>query len=80
MKQTRIIKLMPKNSKFTTVSIPTPLFRKLQEAIKGTGFPSVSSFVAFVMREIVLKERKKEPFSTEDRERIIKRLKKLGYM
>jgi len=79
--QARIIRTrMAENHKFTTVSIPTSLFRKLQEAIKNTGFPSVSSFVAFVMREIILGERKEEPFSTEDREKIIKRLKKLGYM
>ena len=71
---------MTKGHKFTTVSIPTPLFKKIEEGIKGTGFPSVSSFVAFVMREVVLSGRKSEPFSTEDRERIKERLEKLGYL
>jgi Arc/MetJ-type ribon-helix-helix transcriptional regulator len=71
---------MAKDSKFTTVSIPGPLFKKLEEMIEGTGFPSVSSFVAFVMREVVLGEKDKEPFSTKDRERINKRLRDLGYL
>ncbi|NIT03499.1 CopG family transcriptional regulator [Candidatus Saccharibacteria bacterium] len=68
------------DSKFTTVSIPTPLFKKLQKKIKGTGFPSVSSFVAFVMREVILAKGRREPFSTKDKEEIMERLKKLGYM
>jgi metal-responsive CopG/Arc/MetJ family transcriptional regulator len=71
---------MAEKNKFTTVSIPTPLFKKLEKMIKGTGFPSVSSFVGFVMREVVLSKKKKEPFSTENREKIMERLEKLGYL
>ena len=71
---------MGESSKFTTVSIPAPLFRKLEKMLEGTGFPSVSSFVAFVMREVVLSGKKKEPFSTKDREKIMERLEKLGYV
>ncbi|GMR19032.1 MAG: ribbon-helix-helix domain-containing protein [Patescibacteria group bacterium] len=67
-------------SKFTTVSIPAPLFRKLERLIKGTGFPSVSSFATFVMREIVLGQEGGAPFSTEDKDKIVKRLKELGYI
>ncbi len=36
--------------KFTTVSIPAPLFKKIEERIKGTGFTSVSSYVTYVLR------------------------------
>ena len=71
---------MGQGSKFTTVSIPTPLFRKLGKVIKGTGFPSVSSFVTFVMREVVLGGKEGEPFSTKDKEKITQRLKELGYL
>ncbi len=69
-----------KQEKFTTVSIPKPLFEKVQERIKGTGFTSVSSYVTYVLREIVAEEEEaEEPFSKEDEERVKARLKALGY-
>lgn len=71
----------PKRKKFTTISIPTPLFNKIKERIKGTGFTSVSSYVTYVLREIVAeKEEEEEPFSKEDEERIKARLRALGYI
>ena len=67
--------------KFTTVSIPTPLFKKVEERIKETGFTSVSSYVAYVLREIIAEEEEeKEPFSEEDKERVKERLRALGYI
>ncbi|MCK4443013.1 MAG: CopG family transcriptional regulator [Thermoplasmata archaeon] len=67
--------------KFTTVSIPTPLFQKIQDRIKGTGFTSVSSYVAYVLREVITEEPEEEqPFSKEDEERIKDRLRALGYL
>lgn len=70
-----------KKEKSTTVSIPTPLFKKIKERIKGTGFTSVSSYVTYVLREIVAeKEEEEEPFTKEDEERIKARLKALGYI
>jgi Arc/MetJ-type ribon-helix-helix transcriptional regulator len=71
-----------KRKKFTTVSIPTPLFRKIEERIKDTGFTSVSSYVTYVLREIVAEGEKEEehPFSEEDEERVKDRLRRLGYL
>jgi len=67
--------------KFTTVSIPTPLFKKIEERIKGTGFTSVSSYVAYVLREVVSEEEDEgEPFTKEDEERVKDRLRALGYL
>ena len=68
--------------KFTTVSIPTPLFRKVEARIKGTGFTSVSSYVTYVLREIVAEENEKaeKPFTREDEERVKARLRALGYI
>ena len=73
---------MAEEKKYTTVSIPTPLFKKIEERIKGTGFTSVSSYVTYVLREIVAEEKsdEDEPFSKEDEERIKKRLRALGYL
>lgn len=69
------------HKKFTTVSIPTPLFKKIEKRIKGTGFTSVSSYVKYVLREIVAEEEEeKEPFTKEDEERVKARLRALGYI
>ncbi len=67
--------------KFTTVSIPAPLFKKIEERIKGTGFTSVSSYVTYVLREVVSEEEEEaEPFTKEDEERVKQRLRALGYL
>jgi metal-responsive CopG/Arc/MetJ family transcriptional regulator len=39
--------------KYTTITIPTPLFEKLQAMIKGTGFSSVSDCATYILRETV---------------------------
>ena len=70
-----------KQKKFTTVSIPAPLFKKVEERIKDTGFTSVSSYVTYVLREIVAEEEEtEEPFTKEDKERVKARLRALGYV
>jgi len=67
--------------KFTTVSIPAPLFKKIGERIKGTGFTSVSSYVTYVLREVVSEEEEgTEPFTKEDEKRVKDRLRALGYL
>ena len=67
--------------KYTTVFIPTPLFKKIEERIKGTGFTSVSSYVTYVLREIIAEdEESEEAFSKEDEERVKERLRALGYL
>lgn len=72
---------MNEKKKFTTVSIPAPLFKKVEERIKDTGFTSVSSYVTYVLREIVSEEEEEaEPFSKEDEERVKERLRALGYL
>ena len=73
--------MMSEEKKYTTVSIPTPLFKKIEERIKGTGFTSVSSYVTYVLREIIAEdEEAEEPFSKEDEERVKERLRALGYL
>lgn len=65
----------------TTVSIPKPLSDKVKELCKGTGFTSLSSFVVYVLRQIVSEKRAKEKgFSKKDEEMIKQRLKSLGYI
>jgi Arc/MetJ-type ribon-helix-helix transcriptional regulator len=70
--------------KFTTVSIPTPLFKKVAERIRDTGFTSVSSYVTYVLREIVAEKKDEnepaEPFTQSDEDRVKARLRALGYI
>ncbi|RLF40756.1 MAG: CopG family transcriptional regulator [Thermoplasmata archaeon] len=67
--------------KYTTVSIPTTLAEKLKKKIEGTGFTSLSSYVTYVLRELVANtEEDAEAFSKEDEERIKERLRALGYL
>jgi Arc/MetJ-type ribon-helix-helix transcriptional regulator len=76
---------MGDEKKFTSVSIPVPLFKKVEERIQGTGFTSVSSYVTYVLREIIAEEERQDdddtqPFSKEDEERVKDRLRALGYI
>ena len=66
---------------FTDVSIPTSLFKKIEEKIKGSEINSVSSYVAKVLRESLSKEEtNQEALTKEDEEKVKKRLKALGYI
>jgi hypothetical protein len=56
---------------YGTVSLPLPLVTKIKKIIEGTGMPSVSSYVTFILRQVISGE------SVED---VRARLKKLGYL
>ena len=66
---------------FTNISIPTALYKQIEEKIKGTEITSVASYVTKVLREsLTQKEETKEAFSKEDEEKVKERLKALGYI
>ncbi len=69
---------------YTTVSIPKPLIEKIKERMKGTGFSSVSSYVTYVLRQIISsiqeEERSKQAFTKEEEEKVKQRLRDLGYI
>jgi Arc/MetJ-type ribon-helix-helix transcriptional regulator len=66
--------------KYSSVSLPLPLIKKIKKRIKGSGFKSTSDYVTFVLRELLTEEKEKGSFSTEDREKIKARLRALGYL
>ena len=72
------------SKKFTTISIPTPLAEKIKKRIKGTGFTSLSSYVTYVLRQVLssieAEEREKQAFSKEEEEKVKQRLRDLGYI
>jgi len=68
--------------KYGTISLPMPLIEKIQERIKGTGMPSVSAYVSFILRQILSSpdsREKKDILSKEDESELTRRLKALGY-
>lgn len=71
------------DKKYSTLSIPTPLAEKIKKRIKGTGFNSLSSYVTYVLREVISgmeEEEEEEVFSKEDEKRVKDRLRALGYI
>ena len=65
----------------TTVSIPKSLANKIKKLCEGTGFSSMSSFVVYVLRQIVSEKSPKEKgFSRKDEEIVKQRLRSLGYI
>ncbi|MCD6301226.1 MAG: hypothetical protein J7L82_04065 [Staphylothermus sp.] len=72
-----------KTVKYTTVSIPITLYNRIKKMIEGTGFTSVSQFVTYVLREVIIAHEEstyKEPLTEEEKQKIIEKLKKLGYI
>ncbi len=69
---------------YTTVSIPKVLGEKVKERMKGTGFSSVSSYVTYVLRQVLSsieeEERTKEAFTKEEEDKVKQRLRDLGYI
>ena len=68
-------------NEYSSVSIPLPLYEKVQKLIVGTGFRSVSEYTNFLLRESVMawKEEASEPKS-KLQENIRKKLESLGYI
>jgi len=73
-----------RRGRYTTVSIPVTLYNRIKELIKDTGFTSVSQFVTYILREVIASMEKEKlesaGISEEEKEKIIERLKRLGYI
>jgi len=69
---------------YTTVSIPKPLAEKIKQRMIGTGFSSVSSYVTYVLRQVLssikAEEQSKQAFTKEEEEKVKQRLRDLGYI
>ena len=69
---------------YTTVSIPKILAEKIKDRMKGTGFSSVSSYVTYVLRQILSsikeEEKSKQAFTKEEEDKVKQRLRDLGYI
>lgn len=71
---------------FTSITIPMELAEKIKKRIAGTGFTSLSSYVAFVLREIIgqgdidKEKDQNDLFNAGEKSELLKRLKNLGYI
>ncbi|MCX6749587.1 MAG: CopG family transcriptional regulator [Candidatus Pacearchaeota archaeon] len=66
--------------KYGTVSLPIPLIERIKDKIKGTGMGSVSAYVTFVLRQILVSSPPFEDLDESKEENVRKNLKKLGYL
>ena len=69
-------------AKYTTITIPIQLADKLKNRIEGTGFNSLSSYVTYVLRQVLASTEKKteETLTPEQEKRIKDNLRALGYI
>ncbi len=67
--------------KSINVPIPTPLFRQIEQRLKGTNFKSVAEYVSYVLAEVVSEEEADAgSFTKQDEENVKGRLRALGYL
>jgi Arc/MetJ-type ribon-helix-helix transcriptional regulator len=64
--------------RYSTITIPTPIFEKIQIKIKNTSFSSVSDYVTYVLRETGSEVALKKTSKGEN-DKIIEKLRALGY-
>ena len=66
--------------KYTTITIPSTLFEKLQAKVKETGgFSSVSDYVTYILRE-TLAELNTRNSKSKAESAVMSKLKALGYI
>ncbi len=66
---------------FENVAIPTTLYKKIEEKIKGSETKSVASYAINVLRESLSKEESApDELNKEDENKVKERLKALGYL
>ncbi|NIM19963.1 MAG: CopG family transcriptional regulator [Candidatus Latescibacteria bacterium] len=65
-----------------TIKIPRPLYTKIQQITRDSGFNSVTDFVVYVLRDIISEKgsEEREEFTPDELRAIKQRLKNLGYI
>ena len=69
--------------KYTTITIPTPLFERIKLSIKETGFSSVSDYATYILRDTTAKlnsAKGKKTKKTKEEDEVISKLRALGYI
>jgi len=66
--------------KYTTITIPTPLFEKIEKVIEKTGFSSVSDYATYILRETVAMIEEEKQGKAKPGDELTRKLKALGYI
>lgn len=61
-----------------SIQIPEEMYLKIEKLAKEADFPSVDSYVAFVLEEVVQGD--EAVFSPAEEEKVKERLRNLGYL
>ncbi len=64
--------------KYTTITIPTALYDKINAKLKNTSFSSVSDYVTYVLRETGSEAALKKA-GKKEADDIVEKLRSLGY-
>jgi Arc/MetJ-type ribon-helix-helix transcriptional regulator len=63
------------------VELPKSIIEKIKKRINGTGFESVSSYIAYVLDEILNEtDDDSDDFTDEDEKKVKEILRALGYL
>jgi len=73
---------MIEKNEFITISIPSTLYKRLEEMIEEGSFDSVSAYATHLLREALarLEAESKKVLSEEEEEKVKERLRALGYL
>ncbi len=66
-----------------TIRIPFEVHDKLKQRAQETGFPSVSHYISYILRQVVSKldtPEKERPINAGDEEKVKEQLRSLGYL
>ena len=69
-----------KKQEIQAVSLPSELYRQIEDRVKTTGFGSVDEYVIFLLKEVLKEDEEEEALSHECEEEVKKRLRALGYI
>lgn len=64
----------------TIISIPNNISKRIENQIKNTDIKSVSEYVTFILRLILIENQEKNPISEKETELLKNKLKSLGYL
>jgi Arc/MetJ-type ribon-helix-helix transcriptional regulator len=67
-----------------TIKIPRQLYERIAASIEGSGFSSVTDFIVFVLRDLMMSGKGKEiaegELTRDELDAIRERLRNLGYL
>jgi metal-responsive CopG/Arc/MetJ family transcriptional regulator len=66
--------------KYTTITIPYPLFKRISKRIENTGFSSVSDYVTYILRETIIDQELSKESKKSNERTVVNKLKALGYV